>query len=166
MTQARHPGVQFATLLLFWILLNGSLAPDVLIVGVIAAAAITLLLPGAIPFFGQFRGNRPEAWVAAIGYFTYFFKELVKSNLRIAAVVLAPSLPVSPGIVKVRTKLKTPMGRLLLANSITLTPGTLTVDLDGDWLYIHWVRVESVDIDKATAEIVAGFERYLEVMYG
>jgi multicomponent Na+:H+ antiporter subunit E len=58
------------------------------------------------------------------------------------------------------------MGRLLLANSITLTPGTLTVDLDGDWLYIHWVRVESVDIDRATAEIVAGFERYLEVMYG
>jgi len=166
MTQARHPGVQFATLLIFWLLLNGSLASDVLIVGVIAAAVITLLLPGAIPFFGQFHAGEPRAWAAAAGYFTYFFRELVKSNLRIAAVVLAPSLPVSPGIVKVRTKLKTPMGRLLLANSITLTPGTLTVDLDGDWLYIHWVRVESVDIDKATAEIVAGFERYLEVMYG
>jgi multicomponent Na+:H+ antiporter subunit E len=166
MTQARHPGVQFAALLFFWLVLNGSLASDVLIIGVIAAAVITLLLPGAIPFFGQFRAGEPRAWAAAVGYFTYFFKELVKSNLRIAAVVLAPSLPVSPGIVKVRTKLKTPMGRLLLANSITLTPGTLTVDLDGDWLYIHWVRVESVDVDKATAEIVAGFERYLEVMYG
>jgi multicomponent Na+:H+ antiporter subunit E len=114
--------VQFAALLLFWLLLNGSLAPDVLIVGVIAAAVITLLLPGAIPFFGQFRGNRPEAWLAALGYFSFFFRELVKCNLRIAAVVLAPSLPVSPGIVKVRTKLRTPMGRLLLANSITLPP--------------------------------------------
>ena len=91
---------------------------------------------------------------------------MVKCNLRIAAVVLAPSLPVSPGIVKVRTKLRTPMGRLLLANSITLTPGTLTVEMDGEWFYIHWVTVESADIDKATSDIVAGFERYLEVMYG
>jgi len=166
MPHARHRGLQFVTLLLFWLLLNGSLASDVLIVGVIAAAVITLLLPDAIPFFGQFRLGEPRAWTAAVGYFTYFFKELVKSNLRIAAVVLAPSLPVSPGIVKVRTRLRTPMGRLLLANSITLTPGTLTVELDGEWLYIHWVRVESADIDEATAEIVAGFERYLEVMYG
>jgi len=166
MTQARHPGVQFATLLLFWLVLNGSLAFDVLIVGAIAAAVITLLLPGAIPFFGQFRAGDPRAWAAAVGYFTFFFTELVKCNLRIAAVVLAPSLPVSPGIVKVRTKLRSPMGRLLLANSITLTPGTLTVEMDGEWFYIHWVTVESPDIDKATSDIVAGFERYLEVMYG
>jgi len=73
---------------------------------------------------------------------------------------------VKPGIVKVRTRLKSRMGRLLLANSITLTPGTLTVELNGEWLYIHWVTVESADIEAATQNIVAGFERYLEVMYG
>jgi multicomponent Na+:H+ antiporter subunit E len=38
--------------------------------------------------------------------------------------------------------------------------------MDGEWFYIHWVTVESADIDKATSDIVAGFERYLEVMYG
>jgi multicomponent Na+:H+ antiporter subunit E len=54
----------------------------------------------------------------------------------------------------------------MLANSITLTPGTLTVELRDEWIYVHWVTVESADIDAATAEIVAGFERYLEVMYG
>jgi multicomponent Na+:H+ antiporter subunit E len=58
------------------------------------------------------------------------------------------------------------MGRMLLANSITLTPGTLTVELDGEWLYVHWVNVQSPDIEGATASIVAGFERYLGVMYG
>jgi multicomponent Na+:H+ antiporter subunit E len=58
------------------------------------------------------------------------------------------------------------MGRLMLANSITLTPGTLTVEMDGEWLYIHWVNVQSPDVEAATAEIVAGFERYLEVIYG
>jgi multicomponent Na+:H+ antiporter subunit E len=66
----------------------------------------------------------------------------------------------------VRTRLKSRMGRLLLASSITLTPGTLTVELQDEWLYVHWVRVDHDDIEGATASIVAGFERYLEVMYG
>ena len=88
------------------------------------------------------------------------------SNFKLAGVVLSPNLPINPGIVKVRTRLKSRMGRLLLANSISLTPGTLTVELDGEWLYIHWVTMESTDIDAATASIVSGFEHYLEVMYG
>ena len=83
-----------------------------------------------------------------------------------AKIVISPDLPLNPGIVKVRTKLKTAMGRMLLVNSITLTPGTLTVEMDGEWLYIHWVSVDSPDIEVATAGIVGGFERYLEVMYG
>ena len=58
------------------------------------------------------------------------------------------------------------MARLLLANSITLTPGTLSVELDGEWLYVHWVSMESDNVEDATQSIVAGFERYLEVMYG
>jgi multicomponent Na+:H+ antiporter subunit E len=66
----------------------------------------------------------------------------------------------------VRTKLKSRMGRLMLANSITLTPGTLTVKIEGEWLYIHCVSVESADIETATAAIAAGFEKYLEVIYG
>ena len=65
-----------------------------------------------------------------------------------------------------RTRLTSRMGRLLLASSITLTPGTLTVALQGEWLYVHWVRVDADDIEGATASIVVGFERYLEVMYG
>jgi multicomponent Na+:H+ antiporter subunit E len=91
---------------------------------------------------------------------------LVKSNFRLAAIVLSPSLPIEPGIVKVRTRLKSRMGRLMLANSITLTPGTLTVEMEGEWLYVHWVNAEVTDIEGATAHIVAGFEAYLEVMYG
>ena len=80
--------------------------------------------------------------------------------------MLSPDLPVRPGIVKVRTRLKSRMGRLMLANSITLTPGTLTVELSGEWLYVHCVTVGSQDVERATEEISAGFERYLEVMYG
>ena len=67
---------------------------------------------------------------------------------------------------RVRTSLKNPIARLLLANSITLTPGTLSVEMKGEWLYVHWVVAESTEAEAATRAIAAGFERYLEVMYG
>lgn len=164
-SSARDLMVMFATLFLFWVLLNGTLAADTLGIGLLASLIITLLFRNSLSFFTEFRAT-PQAFVAGFRYYGYFFKELVKSNLKLTAIVLSPDLPIEPGIVKVRTRLKSRMGRLMLANSITLTPGTLTVEMDGEWIYVHWVKVESVDIDAATASIVAGFEQYLEVMYG
>lgn len=155
----------FSTLLLFWLLLNGSLAGDVVLVGAIAALAIAFLFRGNLAVVSEFRLT-PAALLTAPRYVIHFGKELVKSNLNLARIVLSPSLPLKPGIVKVRTRLKSRMGRLLLANSITLTPGTLTVEMVDEWLYIHWVSTESTDVEAATAAIVSGFEAYLEVMYG
>jgi multicomponent Na+:H+ antiporter subunit E len=157
--------VLFATLLFFWVLLNGSLANDVLSVGAIASAVIAFFFRGNLAWFSELKLT-PRALATTVAYVFYYIKELVKSNVNVAAIVLSPSLPVNPGIVTVRTRLKSAMGRMLLANSITLTPGTLTVDMDGEWLHIHWVTVDSPDIEGATQAIVAGFERYLEVMYG
>ncbi len=157
--------VMFATLLLFWLMLQGSLGFDVIFIGILVAGLIAYLYPSGLSFFTEFRAT-PEAFKAGFRYYAYFFKELVKSNIRLASVVLSPSLPINPGIVKVRTKLKSKMGRLMLANSITLTPGTLTVELKDEWIYVHWVLMESDDIEAATREIVSGFESYLEVMYG
>lgn len=157
--------VMFATLLLFWLMLTGTTASDSLLIGALAALAITLLFGEGLSFFTEFRFT-PQAFVAGLLYYGYFLKELVRSNLKLARIVLSPDLPIDPAIVKVRTRLKSRMGRLMLANSITMTPGTLTVELDGEWLYVHWVKIESTNIDGATEEIVAGFERYLEVMYG
>ncbi len=168
-TRIKHPlrdrAVLFVTLLLFWLMLNGTLAVDSLLIGILVSFIITLLFCSGLSFFTEFRAT-PQAFAAGIFYYIYFFKQLVKSNFKLAAIVLSPSLPINPGIVKVRTKLKSRMGRLMLANSITLTPGTLTMEMDGEWIYVHCVTVESTDIEQATAQIVAGFESYLEVMYG
>ncbi|MCP3849416.1 MAG: Na+/H+ antiporter subunit E [Gammaproteobacteria bacterium] len=161
----RDRAVLFVTLLLFWIMLNGTLATDSLIVGVVVSLSITLLFCSGLSFFTEFRAT-PQAFIAGFFYYAYFFRELIKSNFKLAAIVLSPSLPIKPGIVKVRTRLKTKMGRLMLANSITLTPGTLTVELDDEWLYVHCVDVSSTEVEEATAHIVSGFESYLEVMYG
>ncbi|MCJ7813461.1 Na+/H+ antiporter subunit E, partial [bacterium] len=63
--------------------------------------------------------------------------------------------------VKIRTSIKSDMGKVFLANSITLTPGTFTIDLKDEYLYIHWIYVRYIDIEKATQQIAGPFEKYL-----
>jgi multicomponent Na+:H+ antiporter subunit E len=161
----RDLGVLFFTLMLFWVMLVNSLAPDSLLVGALVSLSVALLYRDGLSFFTEFQAT-PAAFVAGVLFYAYFFRKLVQANLRLAAIVLSPDLPVNPGIIKVRTRLKSRMGRLMLANSITLTPGTLSVELDDEWLYVHCVTVGSLDTERASKEIVAGFEQYLEVMYG
>lgn len=101
-----------------------------------------------------------------MAYVFVFLAELVKSNIDVAFRVLNPALPIRPGIVRVRTRLKTPIARALLANSITLTPGTITVETRGEDFFIHWIQVRDEDVETATREIVSKFGRYLEVFLG
>lgn len=165
MSRTAEPLKLFGMLLVFWVLLNGSIALSTLAIGVIVAGAIVLFFSGSLSFLSGHRLT-PAALIATVLYIGYFLKELVKANLQMARIVLSPALPINPAIVKVRTRLTNPVGRLLLANSITLTPGTLSVEIKGEYLYIHWVDAKTTDIEDATQEIVAGFEKYLEVMYG
>ncbi len=99
-------------------------------------------------------------------YILLFMWLCLKANLDVAYRVLHPKLPINPGIVKVRTKLKRPISRVALANSITLTPGTLSVDITDDgYLYIHWINVISDDIEIATQKIVSQFENILTKIF-
>ena len=102
-------------------------------------------------------------WYFFVFYLPKFLWECLKANLDVAYRVINPVLPINPGIVKVKTKLKSDAGLTFLANSITLTPGTMTVDVDSDngVLYIHWINVKEKDVEKATKEIVAKFEHIL-----
>lgn len=85
------------------------------------------------------------------------------ANIDVAYRVLHPNLPINPGIVKVKTKLKSDVGLTFLANTITLTPGTMTVDVDKEkgLLYIHWINVKGKDVEAATKQIVEKFEHTL-----
>ena len=154
----------FATLLLFWILLNGSVAPGTLAVGLAVAAVIAWAFRDTLSVLSGHKLTLPALW-ATLRFVGYFLKELVKANLQMAAIVLNPRLPIAPAIVGAEVRLKHPVARLLLANAITLTPGTLSVSYRSDTLYVHWVAAKGTDRETATREIVAGFERYLEAMY-
>jgi len=150
--------------LLIWLGLNGTLGRDVLITGIVVTVIISLFYIGS----GVFREVRltPRALVAFIAWIVIFLIELVKSNIDVMSRVVTPKVRINPAIVEVKTGLKSRLGRLALANSITLTPGTLTADIEGDTLYIHWIDASSVDVEVATKKIVAKFEKHLEVLFG
>jgi len=96
-------------------------------------------------------------------YIPVFIWECIKANIDVAYRVGHPDVPIRPGIVKVKTNLKSDTGLTFLANSITLTPGTMSVDIDRDsgYIYIHWIYVKDEDIEAATKTIVANFEHIL-----
>ena len=93
-------------------------------------------------------------------------KEIVKANLDVAYRVIHPRMPIKPGIVVIKTNLKQDIAKLILANSITLTPGTLTLDIKEDKLLIHWIDVKAEDKDEATKIVGERFEKYLKVIFG
>jgi multicomponent Na+:H+ antiporter subunit E len=90
---------------------------------------------------------------------------VVVANLDVVYRVVHPDMPIHPGIVKVKTTLTNPAGRTMLANSITLTPGTLSVDIVDEYLYIHWINVQAEDVEGATKEIVSKFEGMLRRIF-
>jgi multicomponent Na+:H+ antiporter subunit E len=157
--------VLFILALAIWFLLTYPYDVQELIAGSIITLLIAVMpLPG-IDVLGEFRWT-PKALVYSIAYVFYFMWQLVKANLDVAFRVLHPRLPIEPGIVKVKTTLTSRLGRLILANSITLTPGTITVESNGEDFYVHWIKVEGEQDKERTKKIVAGFEKYLEVICG
>jgi len=99
-------------------------------------------------------------------YIPVFFYYLIKANFDVVYRALHPKMPIRPGIVKIKTSLKSDSALTALANSITLTPGTLTVDLTDDgFLYVHWINVKTDDIDEATRCISQKFEWFIEKIF-
>lgn len=165
MQRVKSFALVFFLLLVIWLLLTHPFSSQELVVGVAAALLISFLPTGASGIMREVRIG-PRAIVAAIGYVFVFLSALIRANLDVAFRVLKPSLPISPGIVRIRTSLRTPLARTLLANSITLTPGTITVEADEEVFYVHWISVADENIEEATRKIVGKFERYLEVFLG
>jgi len=150
-----------AVLFLLWVLLAGTLRQDELIAGGVTAVLVTLIAGPRLAILGGVRLS-PLAPVHLIRYLGVFFAALLRANLDVARRVLSPSLPIRPGVVEVQTRLRSSLGRMLLANSITLTPGTLTIDVLGDRLLVHWIDCSpGTDLAAATAAISESFERHI-----
>jgi len=151
--------VIFCVSLLIWLGLTWSLAPVSVAVGAVVALLATFLTWDMFnPRFSMQHFPTRTFWFLV--YIPMFFWECFKANLDVAYRVSHPTVPIHPGIVKVKTLLKSDLGITFLANSITLTPGTLSVDVDRDegYIYVHWIEVKHKDPEGATRDIIRRFE--------
>jgi multicomponent Na+:H+ antiporter subunit E len=165
MKSFRQRAILATILIVMWLILAQPLTVQEVLTGILVALVISILpLPGA-DVYGELH-VLPRRVAAGLAYVAVFLWAVIRSNLDVAFRVLNPRLPINPGIVRVKTRLKSRLGRLLLANSITLTPGTISVAIEGEDIYIHWINVGAGDVEEATRQIVSDFEKYLEVSFG
>jgi multicomponent Na+:H+ antiporter subunit E len=147
---------KFILLFLVWIGLTNSLDIQELLVGAVVAFVITRFFTPNREF------NLRELIIKYIKFIPIFLKNLVQSNIAVAKIVLNPKLPINTGIVKLKTSLSSDHDKLVLANAITLTPGTITVELRDNDLFIHVLNMDSLDKDVLQKEIVEELERGLK----
>lgn len=151
----------FILSLILWLLLTFRITVPNLIVGSAASLACSAIFSRFF-FTNVYKLLQPHRYFWFVIYLAVFVWECIKANFDVAYRVLHPKMPIRPGIVKVRTTLKSDMARTLLANSITMTPGTITVDIVDDYLYIHWIYVRSEDPEVYTRMITGAFEKYIK----
>ncbi len=155
-----------ATFLVFfasYILLAG-LHVQELMLGALVSVILTIILAKFVNYTIDYRFP-VKLLVFIFAFLPVFIWQLILSNIDVARRVLSPSLPLNPGFVKIKTDLKGDFGKLALANSITLTPGTLSVDVDGEYLFIHTVDVKGKTPEENKEIISAKFEKLLGVIF-
>ncbi len=158
--------VLFVLSYIIWALLNWLPDWQHLMIGVFICAFVALITADLFPEgFARLFDIKRYLW--ALYYIPVFLWECIKANIDVAYRVSHPDIPIMPGIVRIKTGLKSDVALTFLANSITLTPGTMCVDIDKDKgiLYIHWIYVKDRDIEQATKTIVGRFERILKGIF-
>ncbi len=150
---------------LCWMVLTWTLYLPSLLVGLVVSVFIAL-------WFGDVFVERTKNFfqIKRLAYLLYYIPIFtyycILANFDVAYRVLHPALPIEPGIVKVKTTLTNTTAKVALANSITLTPGTLSVEMTDDgYLYVHWIKVRTSDVEEATRRIVIKFEKILKEIF-
>ncbi len=124
-----------------WLLLSGIFTPFLLVLGAISCVLVVLIAlrmdvvdREAVPFH---LGGR------IFGYWLWLIWQIIIANFDVAKRVLSPSLPISPRLIKVSAMQEGPIGQVIFANSITLTPGTVSVDVDQGEITVHALTEEA-----------------------
>ena len=127
----------------FWVLLSGMFTPFLLAAG-LGAALATALLARRMEIADR-EGLPLHLTLAALTYWPWLVKEILKSGWQVARIVLDPRLPVSPTLVRFKPSQQSTLGLVTHANSITLTPGTVTVEADHDEFLVHALTREGAE---------------------
>lgn len=127
----------FLLLLLFWIILNGKITAEILLIGIVLAGAIYFFMCKCLEYSpkNDLYVAKNIVWIFA--YFAVLVKEIIKSAVTVFKMVYKRRIEIQPQLVYFEADIESEFLRTVLANSITITPGTITVDVDGKSFCVH-----------------------------
>ena len=134
------------TLFVFWLALSGHYTPLLLTLGV-GSCVLVVYLAHRMEAIDE-EGVPLQITLRMLAYLPWLLKEILVANIDVARVILRPKLKISPRVVFFHGTQKTDLGRAIYANSITLTPGTITTGVNGNEFEIHAVRAADLDTDE------------------
>jgi len=143
-----------------WILLSGHFEP--LLLGLGAASCIGVLVILRAMHLLEHEGTSPTMMLRLPLYVPWLVLEIVKANLDVARRILSPRLPIDPCVIRVRASQAGDLCRVIYANSITLTPGTVSIDTEGDTITVHALHssaaagVETGEMDRRVTWLEGG----------
>ena len=120
-----------------WIIFAGTFTVEVAVIGLIVAAVVFAFICKFMDYSLQKEGRNLKKIFWGIRYVAVLLWEILKANVNVMKLILSPKYEVEPTIISFRAKLKSDASKVALANSITLTPGTITVSLDDNRYVIH-----------------------------
>jgi len=148
-------------MLLLWIIFNGKVTVEILLFGIVICAVLQRFAKRSLSYDPQ-KTNMPKFPIGfAVKYYIILIWEIIKANIQVLRIVWSPNIEVQPQVVSFQTDLQETPSRVLLANSITLTPGTITIQLNEGEYVVH-------ALDKAFTEDLAEsvFVKQLREMEG
>jgi multicomponent Na+:H+ antiporter subunit E len=149
-------------LFLFWLLLSGIYTPFLVLSGLISSFLIALLASklDALDHEGHPIHLAPKA---LLSYWPWLFKEIFKSAWSVCKIIGSPSLPISPALKKITIDQHSDLGRVIYANSITLTPGTIAVEIEHREILVHAleeISISELEVGEMDRRVIA-FEQSL-----
>ncbi len=156
--------VLFFLALLFWLLLTWSIKLDSLIAGTVVAM-VTSLLFGKHFYTSIYKLEQFRRFFTVIPFMAFFTWQCVKANFDVAWRVLHCKIPIQPAIIKTPLMVQTDLARAVLSCALTMTPGTIVMDILDDCMYVHWIYADKTDPDTYAMSRIRKYEKYIQTIF-
>ena len=167
--------IYFAFWILIWCGLNWPVDRQDFAIGILASLFVTYMTVDLAAHLEEKRSKKKYGMIGNLKratwflyYIAVFLWECIKANIDVAYRVLHPDMPIRPGTIKIKVDLKSDIGLTFLTSSITLTPGTTSVDIDKEngCIYVHWIYVKEDYVSGQTKlPVVEKFENILKRIF-
>ncbi len=156
--------VLFFLALAFWLLLTLSLRPDSLIAGIVVAF-VTSLIFGKYFYTSIYKLVQFRRFATVIPFLAFFTWQCIKANIDVAWRVIQYRIPIQPAILKIPLLVETDLARAVLSCALTMTPGTIVIDIKDDFMYVHWIYADKKDPDNYAVSRIRKYENYIKTIF-